>query len=730
MEGVLRLKADGNEHYKLREHAAADTCYTQALDALRALGEGAGGEYPAEDVEAQECALLSNRAACCLTLGKLEPAIADCEAVLAVKPGHTKALYRRGQARAALEGENLDDALKDFVHVLHIEPKNKAAASAASSVREKLQIRRSQLMDQSTVPGLLAKIMARRGADMDDSAADMRRIAGLTGDPAKALHVPRERAVPLVTAAAGSNDVKLSAPALTVLANVMDAGCHAVVPQVLQGLSLNRLQQLSASEARDLAAPASVLLSAVAKSGISRCPGGIDDAIAFEATQMLVGTILSATTDHNIRIGLECLARTLASRPEEPEGRPIDPKKAKEPADIKTAMKDLRKMAGIDKDKRNAPKVKASWRAVEAAYAAGALEAVLQHADTDDGIQRFCVLKVLDLLFGASAARCWMEMQNKAADWISNTLSGDTMQAKERGMAALACIASSARDVALEISQRADVLDEILLLAEANDFERAQLSAAELCAHLASEDPAKCFNPLGGLDALRLLSAHKNPRVAVRAVTALAKLASVNLTHRIRILTDGRVSSRAMAALKSEGEHKAELRSWAVEAMAYLSLYPEVKEPFDETLGISHVVQMLNEEVEEQAAAKKAAEAASDDGDAYDPSKQAVSGFVARGTAQFGLVSVICNLTSTELAKDEQIRQKLLEQGQEKRLRPGHARAQVHGAHREDPPLVPGSGAGGGGGGAAAFAAGGGGCGRLLLARPAGVGVGDRGRPG
>ena len=84
-----------------------------------------------------------------------------------------------------------------------------------------------------------------------------------------------------------------------------------------------------------------------------------------------------------------------------------------------------------------------------------------------------------------------------------------------------------------------------------------------------------------------------------------------------------------------------------------------MKEPFEETLGMAHLVQMLNTEVERHSRDEQADD---EDGPA---AKQDVSGFVARGTTQFGLVSIICNLTSTELTKDEQIRRKLLEQGQE-----------------------------------------------------------------
>ena len=646
---AAELKAEGNQRFKDGEHEAAAERYGAALAAL--------GGAPGAGAAAQRCALLSNRAACYLALERPADAEADCDSVLEADGSHVKALYRRGQAREQLAGDRLDDAMKDYLRLLHLDPGNKPGAAAAARVRERLQAQQSERAQGGTVPGLLARISARRGADVEESATDLRRLAGLTAEPGKAVHVARERAIPLVSAAAASSNEALAAPALTVLANVLEAGVNASAAQIMQALPLPRLREVAGSAKREIAAPASVVLSVLAASGVSRCPGGIDDATAFEAMQALVATVEAAESDENQRIGMECIAKALVSRPDEPEGRPVDPKK--KPTDLKEMAKSLRAAAGLDKDKRGGPKLKASWRAVEAAHSAGALAAILPCCDTTDGVQRFCVLKVLDLLFGASAARCWHEMQSTCGAWISDWLSGDTMEGKQKGLAALACIASSARDVALHIAQQDDVLDEVLNLAQAYKFEDAQMCAAELCAHLASDDPAKSFNPLGGIAALRQLSAHQNARIAVRAVTALAKLASVNATHRLRVLSDGRVGERVIAALGSEGEHAEELRSWAVEAMAYLSLYPEVKEPFEETLGMAHLVQMLNTEVERHS---RDEEADDEDGPA---AKQDVSGFVARGTTQFGLVSIICNLTSTELTKDEQIRRKLLEQGQE-----------------------------------------------------------------
>ena len=65
--------------------------------------------------------------------------------------------------------------------------------------------------------------------------------------------------------------------------------------------------------------------------------------------------------------------------PDEKDGRPPSEKDAakKGPPDLKDMAKKLKKLAGYDdNDKRKVVRLKASWRAVEAAYSAGAMEAV------------------------------------------------------------------------------------------------------------------------------------------------------------------------------------------------------------------------------------------------------------------------------------------------------------------------------------------------------------------
>lgn len=107
---ALIHKEAGNAAFKKGDWDAAIDAYT---DAIRA----------AEDDHKERPTFFNNRAAAYLKLEKYEEAIADCTVVLATLPQDPKALFRRSQAREALE--QFEEAYKDAVALWKSDPSNK-----------------------------------------------------------------------------------------------------------------------------------------------------------------------------------------------------------------------------------------------------------------------------------------------------------------------------------------------------------------------------------------------------------------------------------------------------------------------------------------------------------------------------------------------------------------------------------------------------------------------------
>ncbi|KAI0920036.1 hypothetical protein AcV7_006045 [Taiwanofungus camphoratus] len=115
-------KDKGNAAFKAGDFPTAIGHYTAAV-----LADPANPTYPL------------NRAAAYLKLGKNEDAERDCTTVLKLGEGNIKAVFRRGQARVAMQ--KLREAEVDFRSALKLEPANEAVKQELKRVEEMLQRR-------------------------------------------------------------------------------------------------------------------------------------------------------------------------------------------------------------------------------------------------------------------------------------------------------------------------------------------------------------------------------------------------------------------------------------------------------------------------------------------------------------------------------------------------------------------------------------------------------------
>ncbi|KAL1771941.1 FK506-binding protein-like [Sigmodon hispidus] len=113
----------GTELFRAGNPQGAARCYGRALRLLLTLPPPGPPE---------QAILYANLAACQLLLGQPQLAAQSCDRALERKPGHLKALYRRGVAQAALG--NLEEATADLKKVLAADPQNRAAQEELGKV--------------------------------------------------------------------------------------------------------------------------------------------------------------------------------------------------------------------------------------------------------------------------------------------------------------------------------------------------------------------------------------------------------------------------------------------------------------------------------------------------------------------------------------------------------------------------------------------------------------------
>ncbi|EEC07974.1 heat shock protein 70 (HSP70)-interacting protein, putative, partial [Ixodes scapularis] len=117
------IKAEGNDLFKAGDYVGALEKYNSALKLT--------------DEENHKAVLLNNRAAANIKLRRYEDAVKDATEVLEMTPSDVKALYRRSQAYEALG--RIEEAFRDARKVLHLDPKNTAVQPSLRRLSQAIQ---------------------------------------------------------------------------------------------------------------------------------------------------------------------------------------------------------------------------------------------------------------------------------------------------------------------------------------------------------------------------------------------------------------------------------------------------------------------------------------------------------------------------------------------------------------------------------------------------------------
>ena len=139
IERARALKASGNQLFGERVWSEAVAAYSEALAALAAP---TGSEELEPAARELRVALLSNRAACFLSLEEHSACVEDASAALKLDPAHPKARFRRARALAGLGRTR--DALRDLQELLlrlRRSPSSSSSSSASASASSKAATR-------------------------------------------------------------------------------------------------------------------------------------------------------------------------------------------------------------------------------------------------------------------------------------------------------------------------------------------------------------------------------------------------------------------------------------------------------------------------------------------------------------------------------------------------------------------------------------------------------------
>ncbi|KAG5190547.1 hypothetical protein JKP88DRAFT_266903 [Tribonema minus] len=146
---ALSFKDRGNDAIKNNEVEDAKRMYERGLKIVNTI-------YGEEQASGLKVMLSLNLALACTKLSQFGEAIRAADTALQLQPDNTKAMFRRGVARAAFG--MLEEAKTDLAEVIKMDPKNAAARKELKAVKERLvEQKKASHLDKASFGGMFSK---------------------------------------------------------------------------------------------------------------------------------------------------------------------------------------------------------------------------------------------------------------------------------------------------------------------------------------------------------------------------------------------------------------------------------------------------------------------------------------------------------------------------------------------------------------------------------------------
>lgn len=587
------IKEEGNEHFKRKEYGKAAQCYTRAIEISTGEGEG-----PKSD---DLVVYYKNRAACYLKQEHFSEAKSDCISALKINPNDPKSLYRYAQA---LEGTgNEAESLVQLKKLLKVDPKNKEANEMA----RKLMISLKTATDRYQSTDSLVNEMFKRLSDLSLSS-DQRTQA------AKNLAI-------LSREEGGADRIIRSGGVASLLPHLQDQSSELVnhVLQVYVGLvSGNR----SRSE---------VVFNQFSLDKMSSHINSAQPSIGMSAVAILKEMVLSLTAIPPIANGggvgekeakkpMEKPKETKTETVEEEEAKKEDEKMNKEAAESITPLSPLvlpivqlifislssHRVSSDTRDglleffvktvpREGMPQLYIEQELVKHVLKVAAetweelSKEELEEEEEEDRLPvspecRMNASMVLSTLHNSIQGRHDKRLRElfmeQSQGFFKTQILQSDIQSQLGLLSSLSCLLQGVTSLGNEIFSEDAILSLSILMSESPD-PTCQVAAAEAIT-LAASDNTRCQGIMNkGLPALKKLYHSSDDRIKVRALVGLCKLGSSSGGNvNKQPFAEGATlklekTCRRFLVSTKKGDN---LRKWAAEGIAFLSLDAEVKE--------------------------------------------------------------------------------------------------------------------------------------------------------
>ncbi|XP_015038028.1 protein unc-45 homolog B [Drosophila pseudoobscura] len=512
-----------------------------------------------------------NRAAAYLKLEKFEKAVEDCTESLKLVPNDPKALFRRAQAYESLE--KYEEAYRDATALFKADPGNKTVQPVLQRLHVIVQERVARNAKLSTKVKNMMDLTFDLTSPLEKRRSAANNLVVLAKESTGAELLYKEHCVAKVaTLAKVEKDQEIYINMVYVVAALCENSVERT-KGVLTELGVPWFMRVLDQKHEECVATAQYCLQTIinALSGLKNKADSKPDKELCSKNNREIDTLLT------------CLVYSITDRT------------------ISGAARD----AVIELLTRNIHYAALEWaeRLVEIRGLCRLLEvcseledykyeSAMEITSSSSTIASVCLARVYENMYYDEAKLRFVEQID---EFIKDKLLSPDMESKVRVIVTITALLSGPLDVGNQIIAREGILQMILAMATTEDELQQRVACECLIAASSKKDKAKALSE-NGVDILKRLYHSKNDAIRVRALVGLCKLGSYGGGDAaIRPFGDGAALKLAEACrrfLIKPGKDK-DIRRWAADGLAYLTLDAECKEKLIEDKASIHALMEL-----------------------------------------------------------------------------------------------------------------------------------------
>ncbi|XP_059159909.1 protein unc-45 homolog B-like [Physella acuta] len=563
--GTLREK--GNQAFKSEKYEDALSWYTQALDT-----------GPLKDQE--KAIVYKNRAACFLKLNRNEDAVIDATKSLELGPNDPKALFRRCQAYESLG--QVEDAYKDAILLIKVDPQNKAARPLFNRLNSIVQEKAKQQATTGNKVSQMFNIAFDQTVDKQKRLQALNNLIVLSRENVGSTQIVQEGGLNKLKPLLAEKDQDIQKAAVRVLGSLAK-GSKVRCAAIMKEIGIPTLVHLMSADTEEMASSVALLIQNLITyfTGLNEHQDALkkyEEAKKKGERQPYPHIKLSEESSAFLDEVFKALVKMLVSSKVSAFGRD-------------SAMELITKNV-TSKDGLDWTKPFLDTQGVENLLTVAGVQKefkTLQITPHSSMHASVALSKIYDDLINDKLRDKFKE---KCHEYFRDLFSDGIFESKIEAVAALSTLLQGTYDVGGMLLGLEGVTELMFTLAETDNVQYQRVAVEAIVSSASKKD--KCSGILkDAVPILKKLYQSSEDHIKVRALVGLCKLGSFMGTDAsAQPMAEGSTEKLARICRKFlvNATKDSDLRKWATEGLAYLTLDANIKEELvDDTEAIKSI---------------------------------------------------------------------------------------------------------------------------------------------